>query len=244
MARAMRTVTDHPPSTNGVHPPGRTNEFGAGRSVMSLSAPKRRRPSWVLFGGLLVGLATLLGAYVFATSTQRMSVIVAGRDLGPGDVVTATDLRVVEIGQAGGLRAIVSSQQTLIIGRAARGSIPAGTVLNTDLFTDAEQVIPVGMVVIGASLDPGAAPIPGLRSGDRVEVVGVVKSASSDQVPAVVLAAGTVWAVGTAGTSSSSKLWVSVLIPAGVQTAVAQAAADGRLRLSLSGAVVTVGAAG
>jgi hypothetical protein len=38
-----------------------------------------------------------------------------------------------------------------------------------------------------------------------------------------------------AGTSTA-KVWVSLLVPADAQAAVAQAAADGRLRLSLTGA--------
>jgi hypothetical protein len=56
-------------------------------------------------------------------------------------------------------------------------------------------------------------------------------------VAASVLASGTVWSVEPASTTSASaKLWVAVAVPASAQGAVAQAAADGLLRLSLVGA--------
>jgi hypothetical protein len=115
--------------------------------------------------------------------------------------------------------------------------------LNTDLFAAEGEVIPAGMVVVGAALEPGAAPITGLRAGDRVEVLGTqptTGSASvaggSDRPKADQLAAGSVWSVEEAGSGSSSGLWVSVLVPVDAQGVVAQAAADGLLRLSLVGA--------
>ena len=103
-------------------------------------------------------------------------------------------------------------------------------------------MIPPGMVVVGASLDPGAAPVAGLRSGDRVELLGVERTTGaptqdSSAPSAVALASGTVWSVEHASSNSpSAKLWVAVVVPAEAQGAVAQAAADGLLWLSLIGA--------
>ena len=234
MARTMLRPTDRPADTAraAAQPP----------SVVSVSRPTKRRPTWVLLGSLLVGLAALMGAWVFTATSERISVVVAARDIGPGEVIDAADLRVVEIGASGELRAIQSSQQDLIVGNAARGPIPAGTVLNTDLFADQGQTIPTGMVVVGASLEGGAAPTADLRAGDRVDVLGVERTtgapsgADAAQPVAQLIASGTVWSVERASNNSSSKLWVSILIPATAQGAVAQAAADGLLRLSLVGA--------
>ena len=212
-------------------------------SVVSLSSPTKRKPTWVLFGALLVVLSMVLGAWVFTATSERMSVVVAARDIEPGEVVDSGDLSVVEIGRSGALRAIESNQQELVVGRAARGPIPAGTVLNTDLFTESDQVIPSGMAVVGAALEPGAAPTAGLRPGDRVDILGVDRAGSSpvidaaaDAPTATVLASGTVWSIEPAASSSASaKLWVAVLVPSESQGAVAQSAADGLLRLSLVG---------
>ena len=235
MSRTMQRPSVRTETRNG-----QTVDRASAPSVVSLSAPRRRRPSWVLAGALLVGLSALLAAWVFNVTSETMSVMVAAHDIAPGEVIDSSDLHVVEMGRTGRLRAIQPSQQDLIVGRAARGPIPEGTVLNTDLFAEKGQVIPAGFVVVGASLDPGAAPTSKLAAGDRVNMLGVVKAASAtpdEATAATVLGSGTVWSVERVGSgSTSSKLWVSVLVPADAQSAVAQAAADGRLRLSLVGA--------
>jgi hypothetical protein len=116
-------------------------------------------------------------------------------------------------------------------------------MLNTGLFADQGETIPAGMVVVGASLENGAAPTSDLRAGDRVDVLGVERTTGAPpgdglaQPAAQLIASGTVWSVERASNnSSSSKLWVSILVPVAIQGAVAQAAADGLLRLSLVGA--------
>ena len=213
-----------------------------GVPVVSMASPTRRRPSWVLLGTLLVGIAGLLGAWVFTATTETISVMVAARDIAPGEVLAAADMRVVEMGKAGDLRAIQPSQQDLVVGRAARGPIPQGTVLNTGLFAAAGQVIPLGWVVVGAALEPGAAPSAQLAAGDRVRVLGVERVAGTPAEgaappEATVLAEGTVWSVERASQGTvTSKMWVAILVPVESQTQVAQAAADGRLRLALIGA--------
>ena len=207
--------------------------------ALAMSRPTRRRPSWVLVGSLLVGLAALVGAWVFAATSEHVSVMVAARDIQPGEVVTAGDLRVVEIGASSDLRAIQSSQQDLVLGLSARGPIPQGTVINTDLFTARGSAVPAGTVVVGAALDPGAVPSSQLSAGDVVNVLAAVRTTASqsDAVAAAVaqrLATGTVWSVEAVGATSSG-LWVSLVVPADAEGAVTQAASDGLLRLTLVG---------
>jgi hypothetical protein len=208
-------------------------------SPVSVSRPTKRRPSWVLIGSLLVGLAALLGAWVFAATSESVSVVVAARDIQPGEMVSVSDLRVVEIGASNQLRAIQSSQQDLILGKAARGPIPEGTVLNTDLFADRGDAVPAGSVVVGAALEPGAVPNSGLSAGDAVNVLAAQRTNAgaadaAAQPEATRLASGTVWTVEDAG-SNSSGLWVALVVPAEAEGAVTQAAADGLLRLTLVG---------
>ena len=206
-------------------------------SVVSLSPPKRRRPSWVLLGVLLVGLAALVGAYVFVTVSDTLSVLVAARDLEPGEPITADDLRVVQMGRTSDLRAIQPSQQDLILGRSPVGPVPAGTVLNTGLFVSREEVVPAGMAVVGGAFEAGAVPTASLGPGDPVVLLAAADttSGSVDGAVATVLGEGRVFAVeGAAATDSSARVWVSLLISEELQAAAAQAAADGRLRLSLA----------
>jgi len=187
MARSLRAVSpDAARATSDV-------------PVVSTSPPSRRRPSWVLAGVAMVVLAALLGAYLFQAVTDEMSVMVAAHDLEPGEPVAPDDLRVVQMGQAGDLRAIQSNQQDLIIGQAPRAPIPAGTVLNTGLFVPVAEAIPAGRVVVGASFVAGEVPTPSLRSGDAVTLVMVAPSsqaapAAADAAgPAAVLGTGSVW---------------------------------------------------
>lgn len=205
--------------------------------VVALAPPQRRRPTWMIWGAALVIASAVLGAWAFSSSTARISIVVAARDLEPGDVVAGTDLRVIEIGSTGDMRAVQASQQSLVIGQVARGPIPAGTVLNTDLFADPGTSVPDGFVVIGTPLDAGTAPVGSLAAGDPVDVIAVVKSSGADTADAAeVITRASVWAVDRPNTSSASpKVWVSLLVPIEAQTAVAQASADGRLRLSLVG---------
>ena len=210
-------------------------------AALSLASSRRRRPTWTILGVVLVGIAALTGGWLFTMSSQRISVLVAARDLQPGDVVQATDLRVVEVGSAGALRAVQPSQQDVIVGRTVRGPLPAGTVLNSGLFADRDQAVPAGYVVVAAALDAGAAPTGSMRSGDRVTLLAAARvSGASTAGPAptaTVLGVGSVWSVEALGSGSVTSKWsVAVLVPAALQQDVTQAAADGRLRISLGGA--------
>ena len=212
-------------------------------SVTSLTPPKRRRPSWIAMGAMLAALAGLLGAYVFSVATDTISVVVAARDINPGDVLGPADVRVVEMGRTGELRAVLSHQQELVVGLSARGPIPAGTVLNTGLFVAEGLAIPAGKVVVGGAFGAGAVPTDSIRAGDEVRLLRVLTereqltAGSPGDASASVLGTATVWSVeGAASTDSRSQLvWVSLLVDAELQGSVAQAAADERLRLGLLG---------
>ena len=212
-------------------------------SVTSLTPPKQRRPSWIALGVLLAALAGLLGAYVFSAATDTISVVVAARDIDPGEVLGPADVRVVEMGRTGELRAVLSDQQDLVVGRSVRGPIPAGTVLNTGLFVGPGSAIPAGKVVVGGAFGAGAVPTGSLRAGDEVQLLRVLTereqlaAGSPGDAAASVLGTATVWSVeGEASTDSRSQLvWVSLLVDADLQGAVAQATADDRLRLALLG---------
>ncbi len=210
-------------------------------AVSSLSPPTRRRPSWIAMGALLVGLAGLLGAYVFSVMSDTLAVTVAAHDIEPGEVLGPDDIRVVEMGRTSELRAVQSDQQELILGLAARGPIPEGTVLNAGLFIPNDEVIPAGQVVVGAAFEAGAIPTRSLSAGDRVGMLRVVDGTASigaSTEPTVgELGEATVWAVegDTSAESVSDRMWVSLVVDATVQLDVSQASADETLRLVLVG---------
>ena len=225
---AAEPETPAPPSVNAdPHTP-----------PMRLATPTRRKPSFMLGGALAILLSAALGAWVFASSTTTISIMVLARDVQAGEVISATDLRAVEVGHFANARAVQPHQQALIVGLAARGPLPEGTVVNTDLVIARDQVIPPGMVVVGAELEPGAAPAGSFEPGDRVALLGTRRTttASVDSVvEADVMTEGSLWAIERPDGSYGGRVVVALLIPQDAQGQVAQAAADGRLRITLVG---------
>lgn len=220
--------------------PAATGSAADAVAVESISPPTRRRPSWLAAGALLIALAALLGAWVYSSATSTISVMVAARDLPPGHVVTPADLRVVEMGRTGGMRAVQAEQQDLLIGTAARALVPEGTVVHTGLFTPPASVVPAGKVVVGGSFAAGATPVANLRPGHRVVLLEVSSSTlglGESDASAIDLGAAEVWAVeGSASSGAASeRVWISLLVDASIQTDVADAAANDRLRLGLVG---------
>jgi pilus assembly protein CpaB len=205
--------------------------------ITSLAGPRRRRPTFVVFGLLLMAASGLVGALLVGSLTTTVPVLAAAADLEPGQVVTAGDLRVVELSELGSAASIAVDEQATVIGLAARGPVPAGTILNPGLFVAPAAVIPDGMAVVGATLEPGAAAGSSIRPGDRVDVLGTSPPAAGLETTggagaADVLATGTVWGVEPPAPGSAGRIVVTLLVPAEEHAAVAQAASDDRLRLA------------
>lgn len=184
----------------------------------------------------MVALAGLGGAALYAAATSTRLVLVAAVDLDPGHVIAPSDLRAVELAESGGLPTVGVDEQASVVGRVGRGPIPAGTVLNPGLLTSADAAVPVGQAIVGASLEPGAAGGGSIATGDLVQALGaganpagLTGARGSDT--AEVLAEGRVWSVEPPSSGSAGRLVVTVAVPEDRAAAVAQAAADGRLRL-------------
>jgi hypothetical protein len=209
------------------------DEFGGfddEAQVVSLSAPKRRSVVRVVAGAGAIVFAALVGAYAYAAaSPETTQVMVADGDLAVGEPISASDMRTVEVGAENGLDSVSPEDQDSLIGLAPRTPVPDGTVLNAGFFVTVEEAIPVGKVIVGAVLDPGASPTDNLRDGDPVGLIAV-ESGSTDAEPRLI-GTGEVWAIGALG-DSSDEVWVSVLVDEALQVDVAQAAATGRLWVS------------
>jgi hypothetical protein len=215
---------------------GRADRMSARRPPGSRSSPARqRRLPWIALGLLLVfGAGLAFVAWTRAASAQ-VAVLVAARDIAPGDVVPRSALRVERVTAGAKIASTTTARQELVVGMRARGFIPAGTLVNAAMVSDAE-VVPAGQAVVGAVLPPGAYPIPSLHVGDPVDLV----SAASTGDPAAsveALGSGRVWAITDVGTPGTAGRFVSVLVPADRAAAITNAAAQQRLRLVLVGRV-------
>ena len=176
-------------------------------------------------------MLVLGGALLFAVAgrpdTAIRPVLVAAVDLAAGDVVDASDLRVVDIASDGVFSSVSAAERSSLVGRRARTTVAKGTVLHAGLFSSGTSV-PDGQVVVGAALTAGELPVATLQPGDRVGVLDVAESGGSVVAEAVVFDVRPL--------ASQGGQFVSLSVRAADGPAVAEAAAGGRLRLLLAGA--------
>jgi hypothetical protein len=193
---------------------------------------RERRVPWIALGLLLVfGAGLGFAAWSRATSS-RSPVLVAVRDVAAGETVPVEAVGTADVGAGPGVRTVAASDLDLVVGRIARGPIPAGSVIAPDMVSDGDAV-PAGHAVFGAVLEAGAYPTAALRPGDQVRLI---ESAAVGDLAAVPreLGVGRVWAVTTPDGPGADGLFVSLLVPEEQAAAGANAAARQQLRLVLT----------
>lgn len=205
------------------------------------SGGRRRRVGLAALGALFVVLAALAGALLFQSLRSSVSVLVLATDVEAGEVLAAEALVVAEVGAdgLGQLSYLPVERQGEVVGLTALGPLPAGSLVSSDMFGSRGEVIPAGESVVGVVLDRGALPAGLVQSGDEVDLIAVadgsgVVAAEDGSREAVVLVRARVWLVEPSvefeqGTS------VSFVVPSDSAPVVAQAAADGLLRVGLVG---------
>lgn len=139
------------------------------------------RPSWadlLLARRLAAALLVVLAAFLFLRGdpgSERTAVVVAGRDLPPGHLLEATDLRSAPR-ESGTLPAGAVLDSGTLLGATLTGAMRDGEVF-TDLRIVGPRLAAVATGVRDARIvplrlaDTAVAEI--LRAGDRVDVVGV-----------------------------------------------------------------------
>jgi hypothetical protein len=205
--------------TNGSQPqmPAR---IGAGRV---------KRVPWVALGVVLVVTGALMFGLMVQSAGNRTAVVVAARDIGQGQVVAATDLRVVDVAIDGSASVVPASQRSQLVGQTATSRIPAGSLVNRAQFARDAGLAP-GQVVVGALLGPGGIPVPNLRVGDEVTLLEA-RDTERSTTSAEPLGDGTVFMV-TAGSQPAAQ-FVSLVVDDSLAQRVTDAAAAQRLRLVL-----------
>jgi hypothetical protein len=195
---------------------------------------RQRNPLWLAGGLLLVVLCALGGVLLYSSADDRTTVVVAASDLQPGRPLTRDDLRVTDLVLTDDVAALSPGQAGGLVGLLPVGVVPAGTLLNEGMFTAAVPLA-AGEMVVGAALEPGAAPLSQIDVGAAVEVLHAPPAApgaaaGAAVAPAESLGRGTVWAVENLATG---QVWVSLRVTTDVGQLVAQAAGTGGLRLAL-----------
>jgi hypothetical protein len=147
---------------------GNNQTNGGGPSTPRLgAAPRRRtRPYLVLGAVLAIG-----GAFAFAAAFShlggRVAVLQLAHAVKAGQVVTAGDLRSVQVAADSNVPLIPLSQSAQVVGHPMALTLPAGTLLSRADLGSAE--LPAGQTMVAVSVKAGAYPSE-LAPGAKVAV--------------------------------------------------------------------------
>jgi hypothetical protein len=158
--------------------------------------------------------------------------LAASHDIAAGQVLTASDVVSVHVSADAGTQLVAASQQSTIIGKRAAVALPAGALLSPQSVRSG-PALESGQAIVSVVLAPGTAPVPDLRAGDAVAVVGTTATDASGA--GGVLANAQVVRVDAlkSGPTTSGSLAVSLQVPSASAAAVAEAAAGDHVRLVL-----------
>lgn len=201
-------------------------------TVPRIAGNRVRRPPWVVLGVVAVLGGALAGGLVSQSAGERISVLVAARDVAAGQTIEAADLRVVDVAVDGDASVVPASKRADVVGRVASGLIPKGGLIAAGQLTSG-SVLAADEVVIGAALGPGELPVANLRAGDRVRLVEVANANDGPDVePRGVLGEARIFAA-LPPSQQSGVQFVSLVVNDSLQEDVTNAVAGKRLRLVL-----------
>ena len=154
----------------------------ANSTRLAAVASRRRPVLWLLSIALVAGGA-LLAVDAARSAGHKNAVLVAARDVGAGEQVTAGDVAVVHVSTDPGLSTVPADDRAAVVGSVAAVDLKAGSLLTGSQLTGTASP-PAGTVLVGLALKAGQLPARALSRGDRVLIV-----ATSGQLDAATPAA-------------------------------------------------------
>ena len=193
-------------------------------------ARRQRRPALVAGGTLLVLLCGTGSAALLMAGRDTVQVVALARQVQAGQVLTAGDLRVAELGGSG-LSAVSADGLAGLVGQTVTVTLPAGTLLNSSMLSSAPLPI-AGWQVVAVAVKPGGVPVEAVPGRD-VMLLRVVTTADPTRgaEPQVLVAKARVVSVRTE--TANGLLVLSVQVPQAAGLAVAQASAAGAVAVAL-----------
>lgn len=207
-----------------------SNAPSAGRGRLPVQSRDRRAALMAL--ALLLVVAGALGAALVVYRTgQKVDVLVAAREIKPGQQVDSSDFTTARVvADAGSV--VHASDEGNFLGTYATTDIPSGTLVNRLMF-QAGGVLPANGVLVGVNLAANQRPASGVSTGDVVRAYLISKSGDSAPAPGPVLVdAARVTDVGTASSSSGNSITVTLLVDPTVAQSLVVAAAQGTVAVA------------
>jgi hypothetical protein len=202
---------------------------GSKAAAPRIAGARVKRVPWVALGVVLVIAGALVFGLMVQSAGDRVAVVVAARDISPGQVIEAADLRVVDVAIDGSASTVAAGRRGELVGQTATSRIPAGALLSEGQFAQ-DAGLPDGSVVVGTLLGPGGLPVPNLRVGDEVTLLEA-HEAERTTTTTDPLGDAAVYMV-TPGSQPGTQ-FVSLIVDESIAQRAADAAASQRLRLVL-----------
>ncbi len=143
--------------------------------------PASRRRSRIATGVALAACAVGGNVLVYASVNNDTRVLQVIRDIRAGQIVTADDLQVVEVGTGAMVPTVAAGDEALVVNQYARVYIAAGSLLVAQFVQPGPLVTP-GQAVVAVEISPSAIPA-GLRERSRVQLVISPDQSSLGMVP-------------------------------------------------------------
>jgi len=179
----------------------------------SPAAARLTRPRWrdgrLVAGVLLVLLAALLGARGLAAADRTSDVLLAGRPMAAGHILSPADLRVGHI-RLSGVSGRYWGQDDLagLTGHPLVTAVGAGDLLARSAVGASADPRPARVVSI--PVDP--ARLPPLAAGDRVDVFATLKSVGAGMGATSAVLRGVEY-LGTGDSGSGTTVSIRLLVP-------------------------------
>lgn len=158
------------------------------------SDPKIRIPELAV--GVLIVTGCVLGALLWQRSVERgTAVLVAGRDLRRGQVLTEADLSAVVVSSSQPVLLLRSSAAAEVLGMRVLVDLPSGTPINPTQVSEVEPV-DARHGLVGVTVTAAEAPLD-LMAGDSVQLVAVNVGVDGTRRVEPLSSSATVWEITT-----------------------------------------------
>jgi len=207
------------------------------RGLRLSTGTHQRRPWQIGLGVALVLVCAAVAGALFQSSAQRVSVVVAAKNLSAGTVLTAGDLGTASIPVSSHITAMSAVGSSALVGQQLDTPVYAGQVMVKQMVSSTPQLAP-GEQVVGMLLKGDQMPSVPLVAGDTVDVIAVPQSGQGSTVGGTIgstlVASATVFAVGPAPTNQTQyESSVSLEVPGADAATVTSYAAADQIGLSL-----------
>lgn len=192
----------------------------------------RRLDLRVAVGLLLMLVAVFGGASLIKTAQARIPVLVAAASVQPGEVITASDIRIADLSLSGGVAHLPAAMKDQIVGRVATEPLWEGKLLSSGSVSQAPP-LPVGMVAMSLALKPDHAVAGSIRSGDSVAVIASTAPGRSDPQTTILFTSVPVLSVTHAEATEGGGVLVTLRLRLDEARALAAARAAGPVDLVL-----------